>query len=138
MTANRAARSCGAASNRCSTGSNRSNSPDEGRRMRSLRGVQVQIFGQVYNVRSASDPDRTHRVAEIVDEKMNGIADRGGSPDSYRVAVLAALELADELLRLRDEHERYRGRINAKRDRIQALLEEAGGSRTAALFPAAD
>ena len=106
--------------------------------MRTLRGVQVQIFGQVYNVRGSSDPDRTHRVAQVVDEKMNGIADRGGSADSYRVAVLAALELADELMRLREEHERYRGRINAKRDRIQALLEEAGGARPAALFPAAD
>lgn len=107
--------------------------------MRSLRGVQVQIFGQVYNVRSSGDPDRTHRVAEIVDEKMNSIADRGGSADSYRVAVLAALELADELTRLRDEHESYRGRINAKRDRIQALLEEAGKAPSSgALFPAAD
>lgn len=107
--------------------------------MRSLRGVQVQIFGQVYNVRSSGDPERTHRVAEIVDEKMNSIADRGASADSYRVAVLAALELADELMRLRDEHESYRGRVNAKRDRIQALLEEAGKTQgPEALFPAAD
>jgi len=107
--------------------------------MRPVRGIQVQIFGQVYNVRSSGDPDRTYRVAEIVDEKMNAIADRGGSADSYRVAVLAALELADELTRLRDEHESYRGRINAKRDRIQALLDEAGKTpRPGALFPAAD
>ncbi len=107
--------------------------------MRSLRGVQVHIFGQVYNVRGSGDPDRTHRVAEMVDEKMNSIADRGGSADSYRIAVLAALELADELTRLREEHESYRGRINAKRDRIQALLEDAGKMpQSASLFPAAD
>lgn len=107
--------------------------------MRSLRGTLVEIFGQMYNVRSSADPERTNRVAEIVDEKMHAIADRGGSADSYRIAVLAALELADELTRLRDEHENYRGRINAKRDRIQSLLEEAGKTpQTGALFPAAD
>lgn len=110
--------------------------------MRSGHGVQVQIFGQVYHVRSGEDPERVRKVARLVDETMGRIADKGRTADSYRVAVLAALELADELTGLREQHERYRSSVSSQSDRLKALLERAKDSdrpsQAESLFPAAD
>jgi len=43
--------------------------------MRTTQGTPVQIFGQVYRLKSDEDPDRVRRLAELVDRKMNSIAD---------------------------------------------------------------
>lgn len=91
--------------------------------MASNQGVQVQIFGQVYHLRGGGDADHTVRVARLVDEKMNWIADRAATSDSYRVAVLAALDIADELVRLEDEHRSFRRRVNRTSDRLASLLD---------------
>ena len=110
--------------------------------MRSGHGVQVQIFGQVYHVRGGDNPERVRQVAELVDRTMGRIADKGRTSDSYRVAVLAALELADELMSLRDQHEQYRSSVSSQSDRLAALLERAKRaerpSQAETLFPAAD
>ena len=57
--------------------------------------------------------------AEVVDEKMSKLADQRAATDNYRIAVLAALELADELLDLRAVAE---GRAEGEKDRLAALL----------------
>jgi len=90
--------------------------------MSSESSVRVQIFGKVYQLRGDGDPDRTRRVAELVDRKMGVLADSRVASDSYRIAVLAALELADELLELRDAEERRQGRAAGESDRLAALL----------------
>jgi cell division protein ZapA (FtsZ GTPase activity inhibitor) len=78
-------------------------------------------------------------VAAKVDEKMNEVADRGAGADSYRVAVLAALELADELLRAEELSEERRALVAERSRRIETLLDEAGLARgLEALRPAAD
>ena len=82
--------------------------------------IRVQIFGKVHQLRADDDPEHMRKVAELVDAKMGQIADHGGTADSYSVAVLAALELADELLRLREERQ---GAVADESDRIAALLE---------------
>ena len=61
----------------------------------------------------------------MVDQKMNRIADRGSSADNYRIAVLAALELADELHALRDKHADLQGLVDAKSSSLAALLDKA-------------
>ena len=107
--------------------------------MRSHQGTQVHIFGQVYTLRTRDDGDRARQVAARVDEKMNEVADRGAGADSYRVAVLAALELADELLRADEVSEEYRARVAEKSRRIESLLDESSlPEALEALRPAAD
>jgi cell division protein ZapA len=107
--------------------------------MRSHQGTQVHIFGQVYTLRTRDDGDRVRRVAARVDEKMSEVADRGAGADSYRVAVLAALELADELLRAEEVSEEYRTQVAEKSRRIESLLDEASlPEGLEALRPAAD
>lgn len=66
--------------------------------------VSVDIYDAIYHLRGT---DRTYiaGLAEVVDGKMRAVAAQGGTVDSLRVAVLAALNIADELECLR---ERYR------------------------------
>jgi len=101
-------------------------------------GTPVQIFGQVYHLRGEEDPDHVRTVAALVDRKMNVVATRGKASDSFRIAVLAAIEIADELLRLQDEHDRFRQQIAERRDRLAELLDQAARPRPGSLLPAAD
>ena len=58
--------------------------------------VTVEIYDQVYHL-SGQDPDHIRELAARVDSKMRAVAAHGRTVDSLRVAVMAALNLADEL-----------------------------------------
>jgi cell division protein ZapA len=58
--------------------------------------VSVEIYDQVYHL-SGQDPDHIRELAALVDAKMRAVSAHGRTVDSLRVAVLAALNLADEL-----------------------------------------
>ncbi len=92
--------------------------------MSSNKGTQVQIFGQVYHLRGSEDPDYARRVARLVDDRMNAIADQMATVDSFRVAVLAALHIADEYLRLKEQHDGYKVRVEDRSHHLVALLDE--------------
>lgn len=66
--------------------------------------VSVDIYDQVYTLRG-TDPEHIVRLASLVDEKMRAVAAHGSTVDSLRVAVLAALNISDELIRLRARYE---------------------------------
>ncbi len=57
--------------------------------------VRVEIFDQVYNLRG-SDPEYIIKLAEYVDAKMRAVAEQTQTIDTARLAVLAALNVADE------------------------------------------
>jgi cell division protein ZapA len=58
--------------------------------------VTVEIYDQLYHL-SGHDPEHIRELAARVDAKMRAVAAQGHTADSLRVAVLAALNLADEL-----------------------------------------
>jgi len=58
--------------------------------------VTVEIYDQTYHL-SGDDPEHVRQLAERVDAKMRAVAAQGRTVDSLRVAVLAALNFADEL-----------------------------------------
>jgi cell division protein ZapA len=58
--------------------------------------ITVSIYDQTYHLRG-DDPDHIRELADMVDGKMRAVAAHGRTVDSLRVAVLAALNLADEL-----------------------------------------
>ncbi len=62
--------------------------------------VRVEIFDQAYNLRG-SDPDYIIKLAEYVDAKMRAVAEQTHTVDTVRLAVLAALNIADEYHLLR-------------------------------------
>ncbi len=68
------------------------------------QSVSVDIYDQVYHLRG-TDPAYIERLAAIVDAKMRAVAALGNTVDSLRVAVLAALNIADELCTARTRHE---------------------------------
>ena len=65
--------------------------------------VHVEIFGQDYAVRGGDDPGYVERLASYVDEQMKEVSRAGGAVDSLRIAVLAALNIADERFQLEQE-----------------------------------
>jgi cell division protein ZapA len=58
--------------------------------------TSVSIYDQMYHLRG-QNPDHIRQLAELVDSKMRAVAAHGRTVDSLRVAVLAALNLADEV-----------------------------------------
>ncbi len=65
--------------------------------------ICVEIYDQMYHLRGV-DPDHIGKLAAIVDGKMRAVSAHGATVDSLRVAVLAALNIADELTELRARH----------------------------------
>lgn len=67
------------------------------------QSVTVEIYDQTYHLRGV-DPAHIESLARIVDGKMRAVSAQGATVDSLRVAVLAALNIADELTELRARH----------------------------------
>ncbi len=65
-----------------------------------VAAVGVEIYDQVYHLRG-TDPGYIEQLAAEVDAKMRAVSAAGGTVDSLRVAVLAALNIADELAQTR-------------------------------------
>jgi len=91
--------------------------PDEG------RVVSVEIAGQRYPIRSSLDPEYVARLATYVDEKMRAAADTSPSGDSMRLAVIAALNVADELFRCRDDSRARNGELADRTQELERLLD---------------
>jgi cell division protein ZapA len=83
--------------------------------------VRVHIFNQTYTLLAEGDPGEVQAAAHEIDELMANIANRAGTGDSTRVAVLACLHLADKL----HSTEAQLRMIEDKSARIAGILEQA-------------
>ena len=90
--------------------------------------VHVEIFGQTYTVKAGADPGYVEELAAYVDAQMREVSKAAGAVDSVRVAVLAALNLADECFRLRrqvrDGDEKAAARVERLTRELSAALGE--------------
>ena len=87
--------------------------------------VPVTIFGQAYTLRTEDDPSYVESLAEYVDGRMREVADLTRTADTAKIAILAALNIADELRKRdpgRDDVER---RIAVRTEQIESLLDAA-------------
>lgn len=66
--------------------------------------VEVEIFGEHYTLKGHESPEYMLTVAKLVDEKMSEISKRNRQLPMNKVAVLTAVNLADELLRLQEQY----------------------------------
>lgn len=73
------------------------------------RLVQVEIFGQTYRLRADEDSGYIEGLASYVDGRMREVARQTSAVDSLKVAVLAALNIADDHHRLERRIEAGRG-----------------------------
>ncbi|HEV3040813.1 MAG TPA: cell division protein ZapA [Candidatus Angelobacter sp.] len=89
--------------------------------------VRVEIYDQVYNLRG-TDADYILKLAEFVDTKMRSVAEQTATIDSLRLAVLAALNIADEYHLLKKKYEalasEYRQRAGMLAGALDEVLEE--------------
>lgn len=83
--------------------------------------VTVKIYDQTYHL-SGQDSAHIRRLAELVDSRMRAVAAQGRTVDSLRVAVLAALNLADELSQAGQSGNARSGRVRAAS--LTELLDE--------------
>ncbi len=87
--------------------------------------VPVEILGQTYPIRSRLDQAYVEELANYVDAKMKAAADVTPNVDSLRLAVLAALNIADEFFRSRDGQGRGDAQISDRLKQIERLIDEA-------------
>ncbi|MBT9332457.1 cell division protein ZapA [Paracidobacterium acidisoli] len=95
-----------------------------------VQAVTVDIYDQTYHLRG-QDPEYIRRLADMVDAKMRMVASQGKTVDSLRVAVLAALNIADELSSLRESYDELTGRnresgssLRTRAHSLAGLLDE--------------
>jgi cell division protein ZapA len=88
--------------------------------------VTVEIFDQNYRLRG-QDSEYIHQLAAIVDSKMRLVASQGKTFDSLRVAVLAALNIADELARAEEKLNELNGNLTATRSNIHNRASSLNG-----------
>jgi cell division protein ZapA len=87
--------------------------------------VKVQIFDQTYNINSGQDESYVRELAAYVNEKMTAVADSTHTVDSLRVAVLAALNIADELFALRAEQRNSAAPLRQRLEKCVELVDQA-------------
>ena len=67
--------------------------------------VKVTIVGEEYTIRSDEPAEHTRAVAKYVDETIRGVMNAGATVESHKAAILAALQITDELFKSRDGRE---------------------------------
>jgi len=89
--------------------------------------VRVEIFDQAYNLRG-SDPEYILKLAEYVDTKMRAVASATNTIDTVRLAVLAALNIADEYHLLKKKQDGgatdYQQRAHLLADALDEVLRD--------------
>ncbi|MBB5055869.1 cell division protein ZapA [Granulicella aggregans] len=88
--------------------------------------VSVEIYDQVYHLRGV-DPQYIENLAAMVNEKMRAVSEHGGTVDSLRVAVLAALNIADELCTLRQQYDELAGSQHSVENSMQSRAHSLSG-----------
>ncbi len=101
--------------------------------------VHVDIHGQRYAIRSDLDPQYIGELAAIVDDKMRLAAQELTTADLTKVAVVAALNVADELFRTRAEASGAERQLAARTIEIERLVDEIlDGARPALALRSAE
>jgi len=86
-------------------------------------GFRVVIYDQEYFVRGDLDEEYIQKLAKYLDVKMRAIAGRTRTVDSLRVAVLAALNIADEYHQVKAKYEETTKRVDEKVDECSRILD---------------
>src|ERR1700692_4747288 len=85
--------------------------------------VRVEIFDQAYNLRG-SDPEYILKLADYVDSKMRAVAEQTHTVDTARLAVLAALNIADEYHLLKRNQDVGSGDYLRRAQHLSSVLDE--------------
>ncbi len=87
------------------------------------QSIRVEIYNQTYNIRSDGDNDYILRLAEYVDGKMREISSGTLTVDSLKVAILAALHIADEFHQLKNNQEQSDAQLASRSAECAEMLD---------------
>ncbi len=88
------------------------------------RVVTVEIAGQRYPIRSSLDERYIAELAAYVERKMEYASESAPASDTLGLAILVALNIADEYFRARDTQSEVHGQINERAMRLERLVDE--------------
>ena len=83
----------------------------------------VEIYNRTYKLRSGGNADYVRELAEHLDSRMVALSRQTPTVDSLKIAILAALSIADEYLTLKQEHQKLRQEISEKVERMDGLIQ---------------
>ena len=89
------------------------------------RVVHVEVHGQRYPIRTTLDPAYVQELAAFVDRRMKLAGDASPSTDTLGLAVLTALNIADELFRTRDENVDDVHSVTARTAALERIVDQA-------------
>jgi cell division protein ZapA (FtsZ GTPase activity inhibitor) len=92
--------------------------------MSDVKRVELPLLGQTLVVRTEATPEYVRLLARHLEQRVEAVR-RAGVPDHIKSLLLAALEITDELFRLRDERAREAADVGARLDSLQCLLQRA-------------
>ena len=91
--------------------------------------TDVTIFGRQYPVQSRESSEYTRRVANFVDRRMSEIASQQKLAEPTKIAIIAALDIADRLLKYRSGREAAGRQAERAAARLTMLLDDRGGAK---------
>ncbi len=96
--------------------------------MKEERVVEIKVFGQTFSVKTDSDEDHLQAVARYVNEKMEEVLKKTRSVSTLNVAILTALNIADDLLREKEQREALLREVEVKsKDLVEKINMRMAG-----------
>lgn len=88
------------------------------------QSVSVEIAGQTLSIRSDEGPEYVQELADYVDAHLRELTDGRRSYSLQRMALLVAMQIADELFREKDLHQRFRRRVGDRLETLRRALDD--------------
>jgi cell division protein ZapA (FtsZ GTPase activity inhibitor) len=92
--------------------------------MSEVKRVEITLLGQTLVVRTEAAPEYVRSLARHLEQRVEAVR-KAGVPDHIKSLLLAALEITDDLFRMRDERSREATDVGHRLDALQNLLERA-------------
>lgn len=92
-----------------------------------MENHKIQILGRYYTLKGIEDKEYIDKLAQFIDQHMRQIADATGTVDTQKIAILAALKIADQLFRLKEDQAQHdlslERNLDAIGEQISMMLE---------------
>jgi cell division protein ZapA len=88
-----------------------------------MGSVEVTILGQQYKIKGDAPDEYIRELATYVDKKIRDVLEKSPNTAPLKATILAAISIADELFRYREDQERYKKEIEEKTEELVRLFE---------------
>jgi cell division protein ZapA len=93
--------------------------------MTDARVIHIDVHGQRYPIRTTLEAKYVQELAAFVDRKMRAASEASPSSDTVGLAVLTALNIADEFFRTRDQRAGEAESLNSRTAALERIVDEA-------------